>query len=61
MEKEYPEEKLTVIVLTDGYITKESYNENIITDLYFGLTERTETAVKEMYPLSKIVNIKNEY
>lgn len=61
LEKEYPEEKLTVIVLTDGYITKEHYNENIITDLYFGLTEKTETAVKEMYPLSKIVNIKNEY
>lgn len=61
LEKEYPEEKLTVIVLTDGYITKEHYNENIITDLYFGLTEKTETEVKEMYPLSKIVNIKNEY
>ena len=61
LAKEYPDEKLSVVVITDGEISKEIYNEEIITDLYFALTKNTEKEVKEMYPLAKIINIKSEY
>ena len=61
LAKEYPDEKISVVVITDGEISKETYNEEIITDLYFALTKNTEAEVKNMYPLAKIINIKSEY
>ena len=61
LEKEYPNEKLSVVVITDGLIDNPTYNAEIINDLYFGLTANTEAEVKTMYPLAKIVNIKIEY
>ena len=61
LEKEFPEEKLSVVVITDGYISKEKYNEEIINDLYFGLTANTEQSVRDMYPNSEIVKVRIEY
>lgn len=60
LAKEFPDEKLTVIVITDGYISGHKYNKDVINDLYFGLTENTEKDVRSMYPDSKIVRLKYE-
>lgn len=61
LEKEYPEEKLSVVVITDGEIDYPKYNEEVINDLYFGLTQNNEKELKDNYPLAKIVKLRIEY